>query len=441
MCSPTEPIAAAAASAPAGRRPLVTYAVRVLGCKVNQCEAREIEREMERRGLRAAGGVEPADVVVVHGCAVTGAALAESRRCVAKHARGPAVVIASGCAAALLPRSVHCDAVVPAGPGWSAALARALDRLVRPAMAHGFAAAPRRFTGHARAFVKVQDGCDLGCSYCVVPALRGPPRDRPLPEIVQEVRRYAEAGHAEIVLSGVSIGLWGRAGGGELADVVAAAAGVPGVRRLRLSSLHPAEVTDRLLEVMRVHQNVAPHLHLPLQSGSDAVLHRMRRGYTVAEFLGAVRRVRAALDEPALTTDLIVGFPGETEEDFATTLNLCREVGFSRIHLFAFSPRPGTLAAAMADRLPAAVVRRRAEAARALARELAATWHRRWVGREVELLAERWEAMTGVARGHCARYCPIVARFERDPREGPVAVRVVAADESGLIAEPAARAV
>ncbi len=433
MSSPTE---SAARSHPRG--PL-TYAVHVFGCKVNQCEAREIERELERRGLRAARGGERADVAVVHSCAVTSTALAESRRRLMQLNRVGGLVIASGCAARLLPESVRRDATVPAGPDWAASLRATLDRLLGPPARPEAPTEPRRFTGHARAFVKVQDGCDLGCAYCIVPQLRGPPRDRPLNDIVAEVERYVRAGHAEVVLTGVSIGLWGRGRDEELADVVAAVAGVPGLQRVRLSSLHPAELTDRLLEAMRSHPNVAPHLHLPLQSGSDAVLRRMRRRYTVAEFIEAVGRARAALDEPAITTDVIAGFPGETPSDFDATVEVCRAIGFSRMHVFAFSARPGTAAAELPDRVAAVEVRRRAATLRAVARELSLVWHRRWVGRDVELLVERWSPATGSATGHCARYCPVETSLPaRSDEARVVRVRVTAADADGLQGAPVA---
>ncbi len=433
MFSPTD-----LATPSPSRRPL-TYIVDVFGCKVNQCEAREIERELERRGLRGADEGERADVAVVHTCAVTSTALAESRRRLAQLDRPGTLVVASGCGAGLLPEHVRCDATVPAGPGWSASLRAALDGLLGAPTHPEAAERPRRFTGHARAFVKVQDGCDLGCAYCIVPRLRGPPRDRPLESIVAEVQRYVRVGHAEVVLSGVSIGLWGRDRDEELADVVAAVARVRGLRRLRLSSLHPLELTDRLLDTMRSHPNVAPHLHLPLQSGSDAVLRRMRRRYTVADFVEAVARARAALEEPAITTDVMAGFPGETPADFDATVQLCRAVGFSRMHVFAFSARPGTAAAALPGRLAAPEIRRRAAELRTLGRELALAWHRRWVGREVELLVERWSPATGRAAGHCARYCAVETILPARPDEaGVVRVRVTAADADGLRGEPIA---
>lgn len=412
-------------------RASATYVVHVLGCKVNQCEAREIERELERRGLRAARNDERPDVVVVHSCAVTSAALAESRRRLTQAVRSSTIVIASGCAAGLLPDSIDRDATLPAGPGWSEELSRTLDRLV----GQPDAALPLhwRFTGHSRAFVKVQDGCDLGCAYCIVPRLRGPPRDRSLKEILAEVERYVRAGHGEIVLSGVSIGLWGRGSDAELADVVEAVAQLPGVQRVRLSSLHPAELSDRLLSAMRAHRTITPHMHLPLQSGSNAVLRRMRRRYTVKEFVEAVNRIRHVLDEPAITTDIMAGFPGESEHDFEETIHFCRTIGFSRLHVFAFSPRPGTPAAAMSGRLPTDVVRERAAELRKVGQELATRWYGRWVGREVDMLTERWSAVTGHAFGYCARYCPVTAVARTNPGISRlVKVQVMSATPHGL---------
>ena len=261
-------------------------------------------------------------------------------------------------------------------------------------------AALNRFDGRCRAMLKVQDGCDAMCSYCIVPHLRRRIYSRPAEAVKSELRRLIASGHREVVLCGVCLGAYGRAttrpgcdGDDHLPGLLAELAPLAAPARLRLSSLHPAEVTARLLEVMAGHDNICHHLHLSLQSGSAAVLERMNRRYTPEQYLQAVDRAKRHLDAPAITTDAIVGFPGETEADFEATLAVVRAVGFARVHVFPFSPREGTPAAQWADQRPATdVVRQRCEALKTLAGQLAARYRARFVGRTVRVLCESPDA-------------------------------------------------
>ncbi|MBU4460555.1 MAG: MiaB/RimO family radical SAM methylthiotransferase [Verrucomicrobia bacterium] len=389
-----------------------TYAVRVLGCKVNQYEAAQIGRILELRNLVPAAEGDAADVTVVHTCAVTAAALRNSKHLLRRErAQGAGIVIATGCAGArdLLGTGLHPDAIVAAGPRWVEDLAGALDRILPatglriPVAAGG--PAVERFRGHTRAFLKIQDGCDLGCSYCIVPLRRGAPRDRPLAAVVDEARAMVRAGHSEIVVTGVSVGLWGRDRGG-LAPALAALARIDGLRRIRLSSLHPAELSDALLDTLASSPKFMPHVHLPLQSGSDAVLGRMNRGYDRAAFLAALARARKALNRPAFTSDVIPGFPGESERDFEDTLAACREAAFSSIHVFPFSARPGTAAADLPGRIPSEVVTARANRLRDLAEELRYMAHRRFLGDMTEVLCETRDR-DGSWQGYDPRYIPV----------------------------------
>ena len=204
--------------------------------------------------------------------------------------------------------------------------------------------------------MKVQDGCRNGCSYCIIPQVRPVLVSRPAGEILAEIGRLTAAGFAEIVLTGIHLGHYGADAPdneNDLAGLLCRIIALPGEFRVRLSSIEASEVTPELLDLLAARPDrLCPHLHLPLQSGSDAILQKMRRRYSAAEFIERCRAIRRRLDVPALTTDVIVGFPGETEADFAATCRAAEEIGFSKIHVFRFSPRPGTAAAAMPNRVP-----------------------------------------------------------------------------------------
>lgn len=401
------------ARVPATEQVRGTYAVRVLGCKVNQYEARQIGRILEGRGLSPAPPDGRPDVVVIHTCAVTKPALRQSHREI-RRAReaGAQFVLATGCAgSAMAEDPAPVDALITAGPRWAEDLAAALDRWIpgrdgaSDPCGSGDGPPLTSFGGHTRAFLKIQDGCDRFCSYCIVPSLRGPPRDKPLAAIVAEARALAGAGHAEIVVTGVNVGRWDRESGG-LAAVLKALAGIDELSRIRLSSLHPEDLSSALLDVMASAPVFMPQIHLPLQSGSDDVLRRMNRGYDRGAFLAAVDRARAALDRPAFTTDVIVGFPGESDREFDDTLDLCRRVGFSRIHVFPFSVRPGTRAADIPGRVPAQVIRRRSETLRKLGRALARKAAAEFNGEIVEVLCET-RRRDGAWEGYDRRYFPV----------------------------------
>ncbi len=411
---------------------LHTYSIRVLGCKVNQHEARQIETLLEAAGLIPAGPGTAPDLAFVHGCAVTQAALGKTLRQARALDRKARVLLVTGCGGAALRTEADRpeDAViVPSGPGWIPALCDALDRLPLPRPIPSELRTPdgpvlKRFLGHTRAFLKIQDGCDLGCAYCLVPHVRGAPRDRPLDVIRKEAENLAREGHVELVVTGVCVGLFGRTGGALLPQALRTVTAVPHVKRVRLSSLHPAELTEDLLQVWAEYPEMAPHIHLPLQSGSDSVLARMRRGYTKDEFRQAADRARDSIPGLSLSTDIIVGFPGETDEDFEQTLDLCRELGFMRMHVFPFSPRPGTAAARMTPRLDAKTVQARARRARALGEILARDAYQSALGRPADVLCEVRDHARGLWRGYSEHYIPL--RFPGPPDWAGRIVRVTA---------------
>ena len=389
-----------------------TYDVRVLGCKVNAYEAQQIRHGLELSGLRPAREAESASVIVVHTCAVTSTAVRKSRQTVrrAQRENPDARVIVTGCAASedLLAslRGVHSRI----GPkqGWIEEFRHAVQDVAGNASWDSEDLAIDTFGSHARAFLKVQDGCDIGCTFCIVPRLRRAPRDKPMTQIIREAEQLSGSGYREVVICGVSVGLYGRdSGGANLAEVLRRVAGVKGIERIRLSSLHPGELTDELLQVWTESPKILPHLHLPLQSGSDRILNLMKRRYNPTEFLDAVERARGALGDPAINTDVITGFPGENEEDFEATVALSKAAGFSRMHVFSYSPRPHTRAARLEGRVDPRISRDRTRRLRKVASELRDRFHERFQGAKVQVLAEDWNPETSLYRGYSEHYIPV----------------------------------
>ena len=438
------------------------YRLSTLGCKVNQYESQQVRELLESLGLRRAAEGERADWAIVNTCAVTRSAAAKSRQAIRRlGAAGATQTIAIGCYASADPEAVAALEGVTHVLGHESDILAGIRELVARSLAEtpvgaaqGTGPVPpevvqaglslsgvvpgappepgptprpdesvvatttisispsssfvntgdsvigliRSFSGHTRAFLKVQDGCDARCTYCIIPQLRTRLRSKPIEVAVAEARQLVASGHREIVLTGVFLGAYGRATArrgrlasapSPLAALVDALAQVEGLRRLRLSSLEPGDVDDALLEVLARYENCVPHLHLPLQSGSAEVLRRMNRQYTVYDFMGMIHRVKAALDRPAISTDVIVGFCGETDEMFEQTLSVARHAKFCKIHAFPFSPRPGTAAARWRNQfVPSQTVKDRMIELRKLEGELAHAFQAQFVGETTGVLIE-----------------------------------------------------
>ncbi len=417
-----------------------------LGCKVNQYETQYVKEMLEQSGYVEAEEGRPADLCVVNTCTVTHEGDAKSRQIVRRlHRDNPgAAVVVMGCYAARDPDAVRrlpgvTRVVVDKG------------RLAEEFAEFGVVAAPAgvsRFDGHQRAFVKVQDGCLLNCTYCIIPHVRPTVRSRPIEEIAEEVSRLVANGYHEVVLTGIHLGHYGidlsrgrpKCDWTRLWLLLRRLGRLPGDFRIRLSSLEAAEARDELVRVLAEEARICPHLHLCLQSGSDAVLARMKRRYRVAGFLERCRRIRAALDQPALSTDVIVGFPGETDADFDATCRVVREAGFMKVHVFSYSPRRGTAAADFTDTVPPQITAGRRERLRLLEQELAGAYLRGLVGRRLDVLVEGAEAgRPGFVRGTACRYVPVVFRGHAPAlirRIVPVRTTAVAGD--ALLGEPEA---
>jgi len=394
-----------------------TCALITLGCKVNQWDTEALREDLERRGFVEVAPSEPADLYVVNTCCVTHESHRKSVRHVRRLARahpGAALVVV-GCSvehsaeAFLAIPGVGCVGTNAEKPGIGAVAARLVGLEGTPAEPAEASQWPSisRFAGHTRAFVKVEDGCNDFCSYCIVPHVRGRVRSRPPDEVAAEVTRLVANGYREVVLTGIHLGAYGLGTEGQwtLGALVRRLTATPGLQRLRLSSLELREVSDELIELAAASHVLCPHFHIPLQSGDDAVLHAMNRRYTGADYLARVDAIRRRIDDAAITADAIVGFPGETDEQFRHTIALARQAAFGRMHVFPYSDREGTPAASMPHKTPRAVIKERRAEMLGVAAELATAYHRRFVGRTVEPLIENSrDHRTGLLVGYTERY-------------------------------------
>jgi len=429
---------------------LHTFSFITLGCKVNQYDTQAIREQLLRYGMVEVSPEQPADVCIVNTCTVTAAGDAKSRKYIRRMAtRNPdSTIVVTGCSvdadadaslAARLRRQVETQNLLLVPNDEKINIPRLLGLST-----DGFGATPTEdtwssgissFEGHTRAFIKIEDGCDNFCSYCIVPYVRGRIRSRPVESIVAEARRLVDSGYREIVLTGIHLGAWGRDTSGELADVVENLDSVKGIRRLRLSSLEALEATDRLIE-LAAGGLLCPHFHLPLQSGSDAVLRLMNRNYTAREFVEIVQRIKNRIRRPAITTDVLVGFPGETDAHFRETEAVCREAGFSRTHIFPYSERAGTAAAKMPGKVQASVITARKNSLAAVARETALAYKRQFIGETVEVMVETAADDSDDAGGYTERYMqvefPAVAELRRGEIVRVKVQRVTSAKAYGL---------
>jgi len=359
---------------------VATFSVAFLGCKVSHVDAHEV-----RERLLADGHVEAddAEIAVVNTCCVTNEAVAKSRKAAARAARTHRRVYVTGCGANL---AGHAFAGLPDNVVVVARRSEATPAFVAGDVgAIGCVQADARLD-RVRAFVKVQDGCSFSCNFCVIPLVRGASRSRPAAAVLAEIARRVEQGHREVVLTGINLGCYrDREGGYDLPRLVRVAGETPGLERLRLSSIEINHVNDALVDALRETPAVSRHLHVPLQSGDDGVLRAMGRRYSAATFL---RRLAPLRDEFNLTSDVIVGFPAEDERAFANTLRIARDAGLTKLHVFPYSPRPGTRTE-HDDPVTPAVKRERAARLRELSDDACRARWRTKIGREDLVLVDR----------------------------------------------------
>lgn len=407
-----------------------------LGCKLNQAETELLARQFAEAGYRLVSAEDKADVYVLNTCTVTHIADRKSRhRLRLAHRRNPgAWLVATGCyaerAAQELEQIEGVNLVV--GNARKSQLLQLLEEsgsLSRPVGRNLMNPCDR--VCRTRAFIKVQDGCHNFCAYCIVPLVRRREECVPLSQVIAEVRNRVHEGYQEVVLTGTEIGTYHGDGInlGTLLERILAETAVP---RLRLSSLQPQEISPELIELWR-DQRLCPHFHLSLQSGSDRVLGRMNRRYSAADYRRAVSLIREVVPETSITTDFIVGFPGETEAEFRESFSFCQQMQFARIHVFPYSPRPGTEAAHMPGKVVDSVKRRRSQEMLALAGDSIQRFNRQFLGKDRAVL---WEQQAGgVWSGLTDNYIKVYTRSHEDLTNRLLPVKLVEIYKDGVWGE------
>ncbi len=398
--------------------PRIAFAT--LGCRTNQAETAQLVAQLSDV-CAVVSFPEPADVYVINTCTVTHEADRQSRQVIrrAYRANPEAALIVTGCAV-----DYHPDELA-AMPGVKLVATRNDKERIAAEVAAWYQRdlgaelppTPQQ-TGHTRAFMKVSEGCNNRCAFCIVPQTRGPERSLAPEDLVTRARALLEAGYQEVVLTGTNVGMYGRDRGESLARLLERLTReVPELPRWRIASIEPIDFPDDLVELL-AHPKVCPQIHLCLQSGSSRVLARMRRRYNADQYRKLVRKLRAVRPDLALTTDIIVGFPGETEEDFAETLAMVSEIGFAGVHQFPFSLRAGTHAETLDGRVSPAVIGERMTRLAEVASQAKATWQQSFLGQEVEVLTERTPEGSPERPGHTPHFMKVwVSATETAPNQ------------------------
>lgn len=402
-----------------------TIKFHTLGCKANQYDTQSIRERFLERGFKENHNNDKADIYVVNTCTVTAIADQKSRgiirRCINENPK--AKVIVTGCL-------VRKD---------SAALAR-IKGVSFIIMKGFFAEGISYFCGHTRAFLKIQDGCDNSCAYCKVPLVRGRSRSKPLEKIVKEARSLVENGFQEIVLTGICLGAYGKDSGAgrdvDLVKVIDELERIDGLLRIRLSSIEAGDVSGRLINKMAKSKKLCRHLHIPIQSGDDEVLRKMRRSYSRGFYLTLIKKIRRKIPLVAITTDCLLGFPGETDEHFMNTLDLVKRIAPLKVHIFPYSKRPGTLAGlALTDGVKDLTVKKRVAMLKNVAASCARDYKKRFLKRKMRVLFEELSKnKNGYWQGYADNYIKVLFKSRRDLKNKLISVRLKGIFGDALVA-------
>ena len=419
-----------------------------LGCKVNQYESQMIGELLARRGHQIVNDPLAADAVIINSCTVTAESDRKTRQAVRRfRAKCPhAVILLAGCMPQAFPeKATELDSAdIITGNVSPEKIPEYIDRFLKtgeriidvaPHTKREVYLTPpvTDFGERTRAFMKIEDGCDRWCSYCIIPKARGVIRSRPLDSITAEAEALAEKGFLEVVLVGINLTSYGKDIGLDICDAVSACARVEGIKRIRLGSLEPDHISDEVLAKLKAEPKFCPQFHLALQSGCDATLKRMNRHYDTAFYKDLVLRIRKKFDNPSITTDIMVGFAGENEEEFGKSVSFLREIGFARAHVFAYSRREGTFAATLQRQVTAEEKSRRASLMAKAAEESEAAFLKTQVGLTVTALFETYK--DGIAEGYTENYTRVKVAWGSDLSGKVLPVRLTCAYKDFCVGE------
>ena len=389
-------------------------AIQSLGCKVNLYESEYITDQFQKAGYEIVPFQEIADVYIINTCSVTNTSDVKSRKVIHQAIRRnpDACIVAIGCFIEAN-HDYHEDGVdILLGNANKSKVLEYVERYWQTKQKANYFVTPipekfddmtmSTFLGRTRAFIKIQDGCENFCSYCIIPYVRGKCRSKNFQTVLEEIQNYVQHGYKEVVLTGIHTGNYGVDLGTDFAALLREIVKINGLVRLRISSIEITELTDEVLQIIRDNDVIVNHLHIPLQAGSDKILRLMNRKYDLAYFKQKMEQIREIRPDISLTTDIIVGFPSETEEDFQDTLSFVREVQFSKVHVFPYSRRSGTVAADMAEQVPGDVKKDRVRRLLALSKELETEYMKKFIGKTLPVLME--VNRTDYSLGHTSNY-------------------------------------
>lgn len=403
----------------------MTFYTFTLGCKVNSYESSAVASKLMRDGFIYYK--DNPDVIIINTCSVTHVADQKSRQHIRKFKKlyPEAIIVVMGCYGQGNSEYIkeECGADIVIGTSHRNEIAKLIkDYIKEKTPLLNVDKDTRKYTyeelgiasysENIRAYLKIQDGCDNFCSYCIVPYRRGKARSRDFNTVIKEANELVKKGYKEIVLTGIDVGMYGKDIGTTFSHLVEELVKIPDLFRLRISSIEESQIDDKLIYLVANNPKVAKHLHIPLQSGSDPVLKRMSRKYTTEEFYNKLSKVKALLPNVCFTTDLIVGFPGETEEDFLNSYNFIKRVGFNQIHVFPYSVREGTAAALFKDQIDPRIKNERVETILKLSDELWDTYKKENEGKEMEVIIEKYDKKEKAYIGHSSNYLLIQIKDE-----------------------------
>lgn len=427
----------------------MTFFILTFGCKVNQCESENIQQAMEKSGFIACDGYGKADIVLLNSCAVTAESVRKLRQSIhkIKNKNSDCILAVTGCVAQAEPDEISKmpDVDIIIGNANKSDIPQIIKKYLsnkkltlKVDPIFNLKLFPNEIVNYSphrsRAFLKIEDGCNRFCSYCIIPYARGRVRSKNLCDIENDVKLLAKNGYKEVVLVGINLSSYGTDNGKNLADAVEIACRVDGIERVRLSSLEPDLMTDEILLRLSKESKLCHQFHLALQSGSNKILKSMRRRYTGEEYISVVDKIKDIFPSATFTTDLMVGFPGESEADFRDSLELIEKVGFLKVHVFPYSVRPGTLAAGFGEQISKTVKTERVHEVIKKSSEACRKVLESFVGKTCEVLYETLDK-DGLYEGYTKEYIPVKAKSNRDLRGEIIPTRMGSIKDNYILCE------